>query len=282
MKNLINILLLGIMLVNLMPYFKDGKVELKGAEVAAQTYLCESESWGNHKCVNTQDINDWFWGESHDCKIKSGQCICSECHNLFPCNGTSNQCGCGAGISKSMTIYGGTISSPSTKWCTFAIIAKIKTPNVVNINDTGTSTQLGGGGGIPVTSCESIAEDYFENVRDPRIYDHVVMETTKFDCKDLETFFPSKGISVNTGVARAEDLIDKMNDGSGCLFFTTYDGGHHMLGFKLSKSKNDPNCEATLYFYDPANIYTRLSLNYGDKSVQKKMGIEFLSNKMVK
>ena len=87
MKNLKKILLLGIMLVNLMPYFKDGKVELKGAEVAAQTYTCESNfftfTWltGYHKCVNTQNQVNWFWGATHDCIKQNTQCICSEGHD---------------------------------------------------------------------------------------------------------------------------------------------------------------------------------------------------------
>ena len=288
MKNLKKILLLGIMLVNLMPYLKDGKVELKSTEIAAQTYLCESELldfasiFRKHKCVNTQDSNDWFWGKSHSCTISPGQCICSECHNLFPCDGSSNICGCGASISKSMTVYGGEISSSSENWCTFAIIAKITTVNVVN-NNMGDIQQFGGGGSIPAATCDSIAKNYFKNVSIPRIHDWNVMIENRFDNVHLNSFFGNYSISVNTGFVRAEELIDKMNDGSGCLFYTRYDGGHHMLGYRLSKSTNESNSEAKLHFYDPARRYDDLRLNHGDKSVQSEMARgEFVHNNMVK
>ena len=98
MKTLKLIVLLTVMLVNVTPYIKDGKLEWKANEAAAQNYVCESNfftfTWltGDHKCVNTQNQADWFWGATHDCIKQNTQCICSECHHLFSCNVSATKC----------------------------------------------------------------------------------------------------------------------------------------------------------------------------------------------
>jgi hypothetical protein len=67
MKNLKKLLILGVMIVNLMPYLKDGKVELKSAEVTAQQYVCEGyvENEG-FLCVNVINNDDYFYEDTED------------------------------------------------------------------------------------------------------------------------------------------------------------------------------------------------------------------------
>ena len=96
LKTLKYIVLFTVMLVNVTPYIKDGKVEWKANEAAAQNYVCES-NWfqllfGVYKCVNTQNQADWFKGESSACSKTNNQCICSDCHHLFTCNGSATKC----------------------------------------------------------------------------------------------------------------------------------------------------------------------------------------------
>jgi hypothetical protein len=132
MKNLKKILLLGIMLVNLMPYLKEGKVELKSTEVAAQYYTIEDTGLGIYICgeydnpevtliskipcsmlkPENVDTDDPIYETCYCgvCGLQKSDCDlpCPECQNIvtvnadgkdFKTGGTICSCLCGAVLS---------------------------------------------------------------------------------------------------------------------------------------------------------------------------------------
>jgi hypothetical protein len=112
MKTLKLIVLLTVMLVNVTPYIKDGKVEWKTNEAAAQNYTYECESnffqrlFGKHMCVNQDNEDDWFWGGTHECIKESYECICSKCNDLYECNSRGVFCNyCYQNVEMNALIY---------------------------------------------------------------------------------------------------------------------------------------------------------------------------------
>ena len=75
------------MLVNLMPYLKDGKVEWKAAQVEAQTFTCEGMVGNNYRCVNDDDPTEVIPWSKADCIFPS-VCSCSYCKLPYDCADT--------------------------------------------------------------------------------------------------------------------------------------------------------------------------------------------------
>jgi hypothetical protein len=105
MNTLKKCILLGILILNLIPYMQDGNVNWTTLKSSAQTYTWEGEySNGLFKCVNTLNSADWF--ESYYTTCPVGEiCMCKECRKNYNCNSSTCtnpdcisqycQCNCG-------------------------------------------------------------------------------------------------------------------------------------------------------------------------------------------
>jgi hypothetical protein len=69
-KNMKKYLLLLALIINLMPYIKDGEMKWTTTEAKAQLYIVESYNglygW---LCVNTADDEDFFWSTTSACEV---------------------------------------------------------------------------------------------------------------------------------------------------------------------------------------------------------------------
>jgi hypothetical protein len=272
MKNLKKLLLLGVMLVNVMPYLKDGKVEWKAAQAEAQTYTCESSLverlFGIYKCVNIQDENDMFYGDDTRCLLTAGKCICPLCQHLYNCSDKCTRSSCpassggdGIKINYEMDINKN-ISSPSSKWCSFCVLTAIKPPASSNNTNTGSSQTIGSSGSSGLDP-SIYAKDYFKNVRNPKIteesemLDHGIFDT------DLQSFYGSNGVSCGSSISNPTELIEKMKGNHGLVVVSPLDNneGHVMLIYKLHKDDDDPEEKAKATFYDPLGKVSNYTLD---------------------
>src|SRR5574344_2709240 len=103
MKTLKFIVLLSVMLVNVTPYIKDGKVEWKTTQAAAQNYIIEgiryTDGLRQYLCVNESKPSDSFWAYQSDCikqlkEFTVEGCKCFYCNIAHPCEDTCKNMEC--------------------------------------------------------------------------------------------------------------------------------------------------------------------------------------------
>jgi hypothetical protein len=95
MKTLKYIVLLTVMLVNVTPYIKDGKLEWKANEAAAQFYTIEYDiKRGQYLCGDLENRYAAPFYMNYKCETKKfGICACAYCEvQLANCDDTCKIC----------------------------------------------------------------------------------------------------------------------------------------------------------------------------------------------
>jgi hypothetical protein len=89
MNNMKKLLLLGVLLLNLMPYMKDGQLQLETTQqVKGQDFIVEGMVGQLYLCVLKKDPNDmtqWFYSDDNVCDMAE-VCTCAYCHKQKDCN----------------------------------------------------------------------------------------------------------------------------------------------------------------------------------------------------
>src|SRR5574344_1855317 len=122
MKTLKYIVLLTVMLVNVTPYIKDGKVEWKANEAAAQYYTIEDSGMGIWICgsyddpfitlISRVDCYDLLPSQVSDEEAEFEDCMCYDCgYQKEYCQEPCPFCGCTVTVDDEGNFYPGTQGS---------------------------------------------------------------------------------------------------------------------------------------------------------------------------